>query len=399
VDLDFTTILLGNIGPGDTPVSMQDNGTIVVLVDGTTKGYWWGLGTTDFNPIIDDAFYGSQRVCYLDGWLIFVRPETAQFYLSPNFWNGTDPFDPTYIASKTGGPDRIISIAVIRGELWLVGALTTEVWYNSGDLDFPFARQPGVLVEHGMERGWSIADADVEIMWLARDTEGQGYVVRTKGYDVERVSNYALEHEIQAYETTNDAQAFFYQQDGHTFYCLVFPTADKWWAMDVASGEWHERTWTDPINGIEHRHRVFCAVNAYNLTVAGDHSNGKLYSWELSTYDDDGAPITRTRDFPHLVKDGKRIEYASFIADMQVGTAPGLLSDDDRDVLLRYSDTRGASWSDWTAIPWGATGEYIESLIWRQLGMARDRVFRLQWSFPYQTALQGAFIDAQGCDD
>ena len=38
------------------------------------------------------------------------------------------------------------------------------------------------------------------------------------------------------------------------------------------------------------------------------------------------------------------------------------------------------------------TGEraFLTTVIWNRLGMARDRVFKLQWSAPVKTALNGA---------
>lgn len=399
VDTDFSVLNMGNIDPGDTPVSMSDNGTTVVLVDGTSKGYTWQLGGSTISAIIDAAFYGANRVCYLDGWFIFNRPATNQFYLSPNYWDGVEAFDPLYIASKTGGPDNIQSIAVMHGELWLIGALTTEVWYNSGDLDFPFARQPGVLVEHGMLRGWSAIEVDVFVFFLSRDTEGQCIVVRSEGYQVVRVSNHAIETEFSRYEVVNDAIGMVFQQDGHTIYLLVFPTADKTWAYDITTGEWHEWMWTDPATGGEHRHRINCVAHAYNRQIMGDWENGGLYALDPDSFTDAGDPIVRIRDFPHLVKDGNRLSYTSFIADMDVGNMPSTGVGEEREVLLTWSDGRGAAMGNSVPQVWGSAGVYDQSIIWRRLGMARDRVFRVSWSFPYRTGLLGAFIEAEAADE
>ncbi len=36
------------------------------------------------------------------------------------------------------------------------------------------------------------------------------------------------------------------------------------------------------------------------MVVCGDHTNGKLYHWDLEAFTDDGNPIRRVRSFPHL---------------------------------------------------------------------------------------------------
>jgi len=63
-------------------------------------------------------------------------------------------------------------------------------------------------------------------------------------------------------------------------------------------------------------------------------------------------------------------------------------------VFLDWSDDRGHSFGNPVGQPMGDAGEYLTSLQWQRLGMARDRVFRIFWSVPTNTALQGAWIDA-----
>lgn len=389
--INFGYYLMGQIDPGSTTVYMQDNGSTVVLVDGTTKGYTWQVGLNNFTQIVDAAFYGADFVAYLDGFFIFNRPETNQFYLSPSFWNGTDPFDATDIASKIGGPDQIIGISVIHREIWIIGQLTSEVWFNSGGTDFPFERLPGVFLDHGMLKGYSLSQADVATFWLGRDRQGQCVVYQGQEYQAVRISTHAIEQEFQNYTVVNDAIGFCYQEDGHTFYVLVFPTADKTWVYDLATKQWHERTWTDE-DGVEHRHRANFACAAYNIILCGDWETGAIYQWHLDIGDDAGQPIVRRRGFPHLLQDSRRVSYDSFICDMEVGTPTGLLADEAEPLMLRWSDTRGASWGNTVEIPMASTGGYDRSLLVRNLGMARDRVFEVFWSFSYKTALQGAWI-------
>lgn len=65
---------------------------------------------------------------------------------------------------------------------------------------------------------------------------------------------------------------------------------------------------------------------------------------------------------------------------------------DQPDVFLRWSDTRGASWSNAIPQTLGAQGEYETDISWRRLGMSRDRVYELSWSAQSMTALTSAFV-------
>ena len=40
----------------------------------------------------------------------------------------------------------------------------------------------------------------------------------------------------------------------------------------------------------------------------------------------------------------------------------------------------------------GKTGEYLTTVSWNRLGMARDRVFKLSWSENLSCALNGGFV-------
>jgi hypothetical protein len=64
-------------------------------------------------------------------------------------------------------------------------------------------------------------------------------------------------------------------------------------------------------------------------------------------------------------------------------------------VFVEWSDDRGHSWGNPVGQPMGEAGEYRTSLQWQRLGMGRDRVFRIFWSVPTNTALQGCWLDSK----
>lgn len=62
-------------------------------------------------------------------------------------------------------------------------------------------------------------------------------------------------------------------------------------------------------------------------------------------------------------------------------------------IFLDWSDDRGHRFGSPVGQPIGQTGEYLTSVQWQRLSYGRDRIFRLTWSVPVATALQGAFIE------
>ena len=382
----FALTALGTI-PGVNPVSMSDNSLVLVVVNGQSLGGWTvTFSTMVFALIVDPAFYGADKVDYIDTFFVFNKTNTQQFYLSNSL---ATTFNPLYFASKVGAADNLQTVAVARREMWLVGSATSEVYFNSGAADFPFQVIPGAFIEEGTVALYSVARIGLTIFWLSRNRIGQCYIVKGENYAAVRVSTYAIENAIAGYAVVSDAIGFTYQQGGHGFYVLTFPTQDATWVYDTSSGAWHERTWTDS-NGLPHRHRAMCCTLAFGKILVGDWQNGTVYALDQNAYTDAGQPIQRIRSFPHMMEDADRVLYRQFIADMEVGT----ITDDTEPVAsLRWSDNRGASWGNPVALSFGKKGDFLLSMQAQRLGIARDRVFELSWSAPIQTALNGAFID------
>lgn len=388
---------LGTINVGLNTVFMADNGIVMVIVDGSVNGWVVDLGTNGFTAIADAAFYGADRVAYLDGFLIFNRPGTTQIYLSPFEWNGVSAFDPLDIADKIGTPDPLVSLVVNNAQLWLIGSMGTEVWYNAGGSDFPFARVSSVLIQHGTCAQDSVCQADVAVYWLEQNAQGSRIFIKGIGYEAKRISTHAIETVWQTYATVSDALAFTYQINGHTFVHLTFPTADATWIYDEASGFWAEATWIDE-DGIEHRHRANAVGAAYGNIYCGDWATGFLLQMDPEFYQDIDQPIVYRRGFPHIVNGGKRIGVDQFTLDAVPGQAVGLSVDQAPEVFLRWSLDRGVSFGNPVAASIGSTGQTDVWAAWWQLGEGRDFVFEVFWAFPYFSAIMGAGIDYEALD-
>ncbi len=60
VNSEFGETLLGTIGNASTPVSMQDNGFVILVVDGSAHGYAIDLETRVFGTVSSTNFYGAK---------------------------------------------------------------------------------------------------------------------------------------------------------------------------------------------------------------------------------------------------------------------------------------------------------------------------------------------------
>lgn len=392
IDTSWNATLLGTV-TGSGPVSMSDNGT-QLFVACNPDGYIYNATTNVFQQITDPDFPGAVQVGYLDGFFVFTEPNSQKFWVT-SLLDGL-AVDPLDFASAEGSPDGLNGMIVDHRELWLFGTNSTEVWYNSGATDFPFARIQGAFNEIGCASPYSVAKMDNQIYWLGQDARGQGIIYRAQGYIGQRISTHALEWQIQSYSTISDAIGYTYQQDGHSFYVLTFPSANATWVFDAATGAWHERGYWDATNAVFARHRSNCQMFFNGETVVGDYSNGKIYAFDLNIYADDGDIqkwLRSWRALPPTQNNLNRTVQHSLQLDCETGV--GLVSGQGSDpqVMLRWSDDGGHTWSNehWRSM--GAIGAYSYRTIWRRLGMSvklRDRVYEISGTDPVKLSINGA---------
>jgi hypothetical protein len=375
---------VGTLGTATGPVSIADNGKSAVIVDGTS-GYSLNLGDNTFAQIHDEAFYGADTVAYLDGYFIFNRPRTSQFYLSGLF---DVTFNALDFASVEGTADPIVRHVVDHREVWFFKRNNIEVWVNSGDADFPLTRTP-TSIQVGCSALGSVARMDNSMIWLGADDTGSLAIFRAQGYQPARISTEAIDYAIAQYDTVSDAIAYGYEHEGHTFYQLTFPTANATWVFDAATGQWHERLWRDPADGSLNRHRSNCHMAFRGAHVVGDWENGNLYALDMDCYTDNGAPLPRIRVTGYIGNpDSHQMQFDSVQIDLEAGVGLQAGQGSAPVAILEWSD-KAKVWSNQHARPIGAVGNYNARSIWRRLGRSRSRVFRLTISDPVKVVVLG----------
>jgi len=302
---------------GTGPVSMADNGT-QIFIAANPDGYIYNSNTLQFAQITDEDFPGAVTVGYLDGYFVFNEPNSQRVWVTA-LLDGTS-IDPLDFASAEGSPDGLVSLIIDHREAWLFGTNSVEVWYNSGEADFPLSRIQGAFNEIGCIAPYSVAKMDNSVFWLGADARGQGIVYRAQGYQGQRISTHAVEFAIQQYDNLADAVGYTYQQDGHTFYVLNFTDADTTWVYDAATGSWHERAAFS--RGDFKRHRGNCHSRFDGEPIIGDYENGNLYAFSLDVFSDNGATqkwLRSWRALPTGQNNLKRSTHHSLQIDCETG--------------------------------------------------------------------------------
>ena len=473
-------VVSGAPGPAysgaETGTATAEIVNLTLTETGTISGKVISYGTSPVQVAIGQGPFAS--VDFVDGYFLALIENSQNFQIS-GLEDGTT-WNPLYEYQVEEYADNIISMLVDHREIWFMGPKRSLVYYDSGDSLTPFQPIPGAFIEQGIAAASSLVRMDNSIFWLGADERGQGIAWRANGYTPVRVSNHAVENAWRQYPTIMDAIAFTFQDNGHTFWQIWFPSANATWVYDAATSQWHQRTWYS--NGVANAHLARCHAFAFGQHLVGDRASGAIYVQSIDNLSDTvygtSYPIQRIRTAPHIsneqewmfhqqlqvylesglglsgsnsaisifylidqsdvtwsvtindgsglvtstssntegevivfqdTADGKYYQViittigtvgtraveqpSTFITDLQMQSITGLttwtivctngfllaspISPVPPQIALDWSNDAGHTWSNKYLVSVGSIGQFSLRCMWRRLGRARDRVYRI----------------------
>jgi hypothetical protein len=391
---------IATIANDGTPVqfsSSGDAGEQLFFVSGD-YAYCYDFETNVLAPVVKGASFGG----FIDSYFVVLDPSTSTLKVSQSF----DGFqwDPTQVYQRSRAGDKWLSMAVTSNNIWLIGTQTGEVWVGTGNDEARFAPYTPVFLETGVIAADTMIRVSSDtMMWVAQDKDGAGYVVRTNGYQPEKVSTIAVDYSIQHLSTISDGAAFSYQQEGHIFYVVSFPAAKTTWVFDLTTQEWHRRGYWDPnlLGFTVYRPQchafAFGGVHGLGLNLVGDRSSGRIMAMAPQVGTDmDGAVIRRMRQAPHLTDRDQEVTFDRLQMDMDVGEGLAAGQGSDPTMMLVYSNNGGNTWGHELWRSAGKQGDYRIQVVWSRLGTAKQRVFRLVVTDPVPWRIVGAWLETEG---
>lgn len=371
----------GTLLTGSGRVDITDNGTQMLIVDGT-YGYVYTFATTTLARITDADFPASTTCAFLNGYFLVSKTDSGQFYISA-LYDGT-AWDPLDFATAESDPDNLVRLMVDTGTIYLFGEKTTEIWGDSGAADFPFARIGSSAVEWGLAARWSLCKFMDSLIFLRKSRLGAVQVCVLSGNQAMPVSNPELDYLFSQYDGVETATGFSYMVSGHPFYQINFPASDASWLYDGLTKAWSK------VQSGGGRHRGEIQVNYLDKSYVTDYENGKVYLLDQSAYTDDGEPIAREFVSRHN-KAGGFIRIAQLWLEMEAGVGLASGQGSTPQVMLQISRDGGHTWGGEVWRAFGAIGEYRQRAIWNRLGQSRDWVFRFRVTDPVKTVFVAAW--------
>lgn len=331
---------------------------------------------------------GIGSVCTVGGFTVLTEEGGKRFTWS-------DAGDPTTVDARfntaDGGEDNIIRAASINGNLIIFKEQSREVWTFSGSsvIDDVFVRAAGGVVDTGLKSFGLFCEVENTAFFVGDD--GRAYL--TDGYTQRAVSTRPVETSLRY---SRPAWCLTYEDEGHTFACIVFEDRAAW-CYDVSADEWHERETVD-------RWPVVASVKFNGEWFVGTETG--VISQLLRNGHDNGAPMASRIVSQELYNDAARFRIAELEIYPRVGVTwptvtlnvlgspTGAFTDDTGAVLLfaegraqepvqlqvRFSQDRGETWGAGRLTELGSAGEYGQRVVWRALGQYRSVTAEITWS-------------------
>lgn len=353
---------LGSItGSGRVIVSMGV-GEAMIATGSTLYNY---NGTT----LAAETFPDGADVTWItwanDYWLAVRRDSQLVYYKSPGgAWAGLD------VVSAEADPDRLRAVVQVNDQLWMIGTDSIEGFYFSGQATPLIRRFSGRVYSKGCRSEHSIVVADNTLVWVHEDNERNRGVYRGGG-TAERISTNTVE-EAMLGTTASAITAWTFGHIGHEFYVLRIGT-ERTFVYDFLTKQWSE--WESP--GDDYWRAHIGTSTPDGVALAGDDTNGDLYSLTSTTAMEEGVGIEREA-MAHLPLRGTQTERCNRVT---LECTPG-------DYELQVSDNDGASYR--SIGPMAALRKN-----WSRLGLMRapGRLFRVVDDNNAPTRVSGLIVE------
>ena len=380
VDTASSASSLGSIGTTENVVMMDNNADDVIIVKEDGASYL--ADSASLTQITDGDFVSASSVAAVDGYACFSRISSNTFHISD--LNDASAYAAADTSEIQQNSNTIVRAIAHQGGLWLFTSGNIEVWYNSGNADFPFVPNRSATISRGCAAKRSVVQEDNTLFFLGDDR----IIYRMDGYTPKRISTHAIEKAIQGYTTISDCEAIAYTQEGHKFAVFTFPTELETWVYDISTGLWHQRQSFGEGRWRASSHAFFAGKH-----LVGDFETGKIYELDLDTYTDNTTTIQGVLVSPPIYSGNKRITHDRLWIEFDTGV--GLITGQGSDPLcmLRFSDDAGNTWSNEIQASIGDMGDYRVKVEFTCLGQSRHRIYELKITDPIKRHITGAWLN------
>jgi hypothetical protein len=398
IDSNAVVTNIGSLQTSSGFVGMVDNGKGVLIVDGT-KGYFWN-GTVFTSPIVDANFPNGATTCtFNDTYFIVDNPSVSgQYNVSPGYYLPGTAWGASAFQNASSNPDSLIAIDSDHGFVIAWGGASIEFHQDTGIGLTPQPYFPIVSATQqvGLTAKWSRAKFNNSIAFLGTNLQGLSSVYILDGFQPKVISTKDIDAYFDDFPLLTDAVAQSYTWDGHPFYVLTFPSANRTFLYDGSTNVWSEQ---QSGVGLIGRYNANLSIVFNNFPYVSDSNNGNIYKLSDTVYTDNGNPIMRLIQTRHIHDHGNMLRIDEVFLDLETGVGLQSGQGSNPQIMVSASKDGGRTFGNERLMGIGAVGQYIgPRATLRRFGASRDFVFRFRMSDPVKFACTygAAVVDGMG---
>lgn len=342
-------------------VAVVVGGKYYICDGATTTAYSTGAVTT---PVSVD---------YKDGYFVVVGSDAnrGDILTISGLDDGTT-FNALEFAYAEESADDAVSVFVDHSDVLVFGYSTVQVFYNSGDADFPFTVNKGATIQHGCLSGKTVAAADNGVFWVRPD----GAVLRYPGSSPQIISTPEIKEALAGSVVTG---GFTFTDKGHEFYAVT-RDGETTLVFDLVMGAWHERA-----AGVAYAPwHPTCRVTMGGVEYFGT-KDGRFALQSATVFDDFGDEMAAEAVSLPIENGGDWFRLAK--VHINAGGGRDLSGATPQAMLQTSKDGRIFGAEKWR--PLGRQGEYWKRAVWHSLGAFRRCQVRLRITDPVPRDIYG----------
>ncbi len=358
-------------------------------------------------------YWWIQTIDYQDGYFIaniFDLIDSSQNKIvSSDF--GTYTFTSTNFGLINSSYGNLLRVESDKREIWAYCDDHIELWYNAGSSGFPFLRNPSIYIDIGLYSRDSVARFNNIAFFVGISNIGEIGIYRIDGYSVRNITPDDLRNEFKSNANENYIRHSIGRGIGLTigsFYIInFFEDTLGTWIYSLDTGTWSKLKsdglnfyqyikgyafWQKKESSFYKNYHCIIPYKSISSGYNGIRNHGVVFYMDLDaieTMDPTGLPypntityITRTLISRHIYgQDNKNLRHKKLTLEF----VPSSTS-----ITLYYSDDDGGTWTTWETFTLTASNGIYETY---QLGMSRDRLYKLECSSNAEFTLINAWID------
>ena len=218
-----------------------------------------------------------QDICDLNNYLIIGLQSGTFYWLDPNTWDTTTDAFALNFATAESYPDQLVSLQNVRGELYIFGQISVEVWQDTGGYNTTstFTKALGRDLLKGCKSRNASLVYDNTTVFI-----GQDNIVYRASSVPERISNSYIEQTIS---TSSYANLWSYTYRGHLV--LVVDLETITFCYDVMTGLWSTMTSSGQ------NKFAFIGVQDLNYVLLYNLNTRNIYHFNSDVFEDYDGPI------------------------------------------------------------------------------------------------------------